>query len=291
MSVAIIINPTSGTGGPEKGRRRAERASQILSALRERGDVLVTTRRGHARELAAAAVAGGARLVVAWGGDGTINEVASSLIGGPASLGVVRSGSGNSLARELGVRGRPEHAIRDAIAATPRLIDAGQIDGRVFVAVAGIGFDEHIATRFDRSAEGRRGFLSYARIALRDVLQYQCGSYTVDDRVLNRAMLVTIANAAQFGNLARIAPDARVDDGWLDLVTFEEQSRLRTLVALPRLFVGGLRRVRGVTMTRVERVTVESSQPIRFHADGEPGEGGTRVEVRVLPSALRVAVR
>lgn len=291
MSVAIIINPKSGPGGPEKGRQRAELAASILARAGESGDILVTTDRGHARDLSAAAVTRGARLVVAWGGDGTINEVASSLVYGPAALGIVPSGSGNSLARELGVSARPERAVLDAMAASPRAIDAGEIDGHLFFSVAGIGFDEHIATCFEHDTSGRRGFATYARIAICELLGYRPQSYRVGDRALTRAMIVTIANTSQFGNGARIAPHAKVDDGWLDLVTFEERSRVATVVAVPRLFVGGLDRVAGVTMTKVERVTIEGDRPIHFHADGEPKEGGTRIDVRVLPSALRVAVR
>ncbi len=291
MSVAIIINPKSGPSGPEKGRQRAELAAAILARAGESGDVLVTTGRGHARDLSAAAVKRGARLVVAWGGDGTINEVASSLVYGPVALGIVRSGSGNSLARELGVSARPARALLDAMAASPRTIDAGEIDGHLFFCVAGIGFDEHIATCFEHDTSGRRGFGTYVRIALRDLLGYQPQPCKVGDRVLTRAMLVTIANAAQFGNGARIAPRARLDDGLLDLVTFDECSRMATLLAVPRLFLGGLDRVAGVTMTKVERVTIEGDRRIRFHVDGEPKEGGTRIDVRVLPAALRVAVR
>lgn len=291
MSIAIIINPTSGSGGPDKGRLRAQRASEILVNAGEDGDVFVTTARGHARELSAAAVKRGARLVVAWGGDGTINEVASALAFGPTPLGIVRSGSGNSLARELGVARDPARAILDALSAAPRTIDAGEIGGRLFFCVAGIGFDEHVASCFDRDTSGRRGLSTYVRLGLREFLTYQTAGYRIDGVPLDRALLVSIANTAQFGNGARIAPNARVDDGWLDLVTFEERSRFATFVALPRLFLGGLDRVRGVTMRKVQQVSIESDRPIRFHADGEPSEGGTRVEVRVLPSALRVAVR
>jgi diacylglycerol kinase family enzyme len=177
------------------------------------------------------------------------------------------------------------------MAAAPRTIDAGEIDGHPFFCVAGIGFDEHIASCFEHDVSGRRGFATYVRIAIRELLDYRPSAYTVDDRTVTRAMLITIANAAQFGNGARVAPRAKVDDGWLDLVTFDERSRLVTWLAVPRLFVGGLDRVAGVTMTRVERVRIERDRPIRFHVDGEPREGGTRIDVRVLPSALRVAVR
>jgi YegS/Rv2252/BmrU family lipid kinase len=291
MSVAIIINPKSGGGSAERGRRRADLAARILTEIGEHADVFVTTGRGHGRELAAAAVRRGARLVIAWGGDGTINEVASSLVSTPAALGIVRSGSGNSLARELGISTRPAQALRAALAATPRAIDAGEIDGQFFVSIAGIGFDAHVADCFDRDTSGRRGFSTYVRLAMQELWAYRCNAYTIDGQAMERAMLITIANSAQFGNGARIAPGARVDDGLLDLVTFEESSRLATLVALPRLFVGGLERATGVKRRRIVRATIESHRPIRFHADGEPREGGTRIEVRVLPGVLRVAVR
>jgi YegS/Rv2252/BmrU family lipid kinase len=291
MSVAVIINPKSGPGGPDKGRRRAAMAAEALAALGEDYDISVTTSRGHARELAAAAVTRGARLVVAWGGDGTINEVGSSLIFTDTALGIVRSGSGNSLARELKVDPRPHVALREAFGATPRRIDAGEIDGHVFFCVAGIGFDEHVAACFDRDTSGRRGFTTYVRLALREILRYTPGSCTVGELRIDRAMLVAIANTGQFGNGAVIAPDAQIDDGRLNVVMLDERSRLATMLALPRLYVGGLQRVRGVTTRQVEQITIESGRPIRFHADGEPMEGSTRIEVRVLPSALRVAVR
>lgn len=276
---------------PVEGRRRAERASEILAASGERGDVFVTTRRGHGRELAAAAARGGVRLVIAWGGDGTINEVGSALAFGSVSLGIVPSGSGNGLARELGVARRPERAIREALGAVPRAIDVGEIGGRLFFSIAGIGFDAHVAACFDRESSGRRGFSTYARVAARELWRYRCGTYRVADLERRHVLLIAIANSAQFGNGARIAPAARVDDGWLDLVIFEERSRLATILALPRLFVGGLDRTAGVSMQRIARTSIESDRAIRFHVDGEPVEGPVRLEVRVLPSALRVAVR
>ncbi len=104
-----------------------------------------------------------------------------------------------------------------------------------------------------------------------------------------RALLVTFANSGQFGNGARIAPDARVDDGELDLVVFQERSRLSTVLALPKLFTGGAASARGVTIERVKTAVVESDAPMGFHVDGEPCMGGTRLEARVYPGVLRVA--
>lgn len=291
MSVAVIINPKSGGSPPDAARRRAELASDIFTSAGVRGDVFVTERRGHGRELAAAAIRSGARLIIAWGGDGTVNEVASAVARTPASLAIVSSGSGNGLARELAVDPRPERAIRDALAAPPRLIDAGEIDGRMFFSIAGIGFDAHVAACFDAEQSGRRGFATYARITARELTRYCCGTLVVSGVERRRVLLVTIANSAQFGNGARIAPGARLDDGWLNLVVFEERSRLATIRALPRLFLGGLERVPEVSTARIQHATVESDRPIRFHVDGEPVEGPARLTARVLPSVLRVAVR
>jgi diacylglycerol kinase family enzyme len=106
-----------------------------------------------------------------------------------------------------------------------------------------------------------------------------------------RALLVTLANASEFGNGARIAPCARVDDGRLDLVVVVEKSRLQTVLAIPRLFTGGVGRVRGVSINQIERATIESDHAMAFHVDGEPAQGGIRLEARVHPAALKVCVR
>jgi len=103
-----------------------------------------------------------------------------------------------------------------------------------------------------------------------------------------RALLVTVANSPQFGNGARIAPLARLDDGRLDLVVFEEVSRFATICAVPRLFRGGVERVRGMSTQQIERGRIESDAPMAFHVDGEPVEGGTTLDIRVLPKALTV---
>jgi YegS/Rv2252/BmrU family lipid kinase len=287
--VTVIINPVSGGATPEQARARAGMAAQVVAAAGEAPEVFVTEARGHARDLAAAAVQRGARLVFAWGGDGTINEVASSLLRSPAALAVVPAGSGNGLARELRVSRRPEQALAEALHGVPRTIDVGEFGGRLFVSVAGVGFDAHVASCFDRD-KGRRGFVTYARITARELWSYQACTYRVPAGP-RRALVVTIANAPQFGNGARIAPQAVMDDGLLDLVVIEARSRLETIWGIPRLFTGGINGLRGVSAERIERATIESDEPMWFHVDGEPVHGGTRLEARVLPAALKIAVR
>jgi diacylglycerol kinase (ATP) len=292
LSTVIIINPISGGFSPGAARVRAQLAQTIADAQGHEVELFITEAVGHARELAAAAVRRGTKLVIAWGGDGTINEVASALAFGDVPMGIIPAGSGNGLARELGVDLRPECALVDALSATPRPIDVGDVEGRLFVNIAGIGVDAFVASRF--SLARRRGFLGYINITARALATYVPTAYRMTSggtTVTARALLVTIANSAQFGNGARIAPGARVDDGLLDLVVIEERWRLATLVQLPRLFTGTADRIRGCTTQRIQEVTIEADQPMTYHVDGEPVVGGTRLVARVHPGALWVAVR
>jgi diacylglycerol kinase (ATP) len=294
MSFAIIVNPVAGGASREVARKRIERAAAIRDADGNRGEVLVTARQGHARDLARAARARGATVVFAWGGDGTINEIAGELAFGDVPLGIIRAGSGNGLALELGVDPNPEHAIIHALAAAPRPIDMGELGGRLFVNIAGIGFDAHVASRFNQAANVRRGFAGYIAISGRALFSYKAARYTIttgDTSVeVGRGVLVTIANSPQFGNGARIAPGARVDDGLLDLVVVDERSRPRTVCGLPRLFNGTVERIKGCTIRRIAEATIASDQPMTFHVDGEPVEGGRELEARVHPGALLIAV-
>lgn len=291
MALVVIINPVSGGGG-DRGRERAARAVATLRRIGQTPEIHVSERRGHARELAAAAVARGATLVCSWGGDGTMNEVASALVQTSTALALIPSGSGNGLARTLGVSLDPERAIIDACRATPRTIDAGQCGSEWFFSVAGVGFDAHVAAEFDRAGTRARGFSTYVRVAAWGLIRYLPRSYMIDGVPTGRpALLVTVANAAQFGNGAWIAPEARVDDGQLDLVIVEERSRLASLCAAPRLFTKTIARAAGVSMRRVTDVTIEDDQPIPYHLDGEPRTGSRRLAMTVRPAVLRISVR
>jgi diacylglycerol kinase family enzyme len=167
------------------------------------------------------------------------------------------------------------------------------VDDRLFVNLAGFGFDAYVAARFDRRG-GRRGFAGYAAVTARALVSYVPQTYTIrtaDDCRLSRAVMVTVANSAQFGNGARIAPRALLDDGMLDLVVVEERARWRTVCHVPRLFDGTVERIPGCSIRRIQRATIECEQPLLYHVDGEPVQGGRRAQVRVHPAALRVAVR
>jgi YegS/Rv2252/BmrU family lipid kinase len=294
MSVTIIINPISGGLRLEQARARVELAAAVVEEHGEQADVFLTERRGHAREIAKSALVRGARLVLAWGGDGTINEVASSLAFQEVPLGIIPSGSGNGLARELGVDFRPERAIAGALGAEPRAIDLGEVNGHLFVNVAGVGFDAYVAAEFDKRGSHRRGLVGYFGVTARALVSYRPGRYTITTPqgcTVSQAILVTVANSAQFGNGARIAPRALLDDGLLDLVVVEERARWRTICHVPRLFDGTVEQIEGCSICHIQQATIRSDQPMVFHVDGEPVDGGTELQVRVHPAALRVAVK
>ena len=220
------------------------------------------------------------------------SRMASALAFGEVPLGIVPAGSGNGLAHQLGVKNQPAEAIRLAIAAEPRRIDLGELGERLFVNAAGIGLDAYVASRFNE-ATGRRGLITYAMITARALRTYEPPEYAIttsEGSVRVRAIIVTAANSAEFGNGACIAPGARVDDGLLDLVVMSERSRLRTLIGIRRLFNGTVDQVPGCSIRRVNRATIESERPMAFHVDGEPMMGGTALTLRIHPGALNVCV-
>jgi len=293
MYVAVIINPISGAQGhPEVARHRVKLAIELLTAEGIAHEVRVTERPGHAYELARDAVERGAALVCAWGGDGTMNEVGRAVAFSSAALGLIPAGSGNGLARELNIPVGPERAIKTALHGVERKIDVGEIGGQLFFNAAGIGFDAHIAHLFNSRAQKRRGPLPYLTIAARELFSYRPSEYTitVDGETMQlRALLIALANSRQYGNGATVAPQARFDDGKLDLVVVKARSPLATLREARRLFTGTLTKANGVVMRRAAQVTITGASPLLFHVDGEPmSRADTPLTARLYPGVLKV---
>jgi diacylglycerol kinase (ATP) len=291
--IAVIINPISGTGGRiEVARERAERAAALIAARGLDAEVFMTERPGHARELATAALNRGVTTVVAWGGDGTVNEVASVLAFREATLAIVPSGSGNGLATELLIPRDPDGAFEAACAGRDCRIDAGELDSRLFFNLAGIGLDARVAHRFAAGGLVRRGFLRYLEIAAQELFARSEVHTIVTDGTSIRldAMVIAIANVRQYGSGALIAPAARLNDGRLDVVVIEGRSPFAALLHAPRLFMGQIGRVRGVTQLRARDIEVTSGGPMIYHVDGEPFIGGASITGRVRPGALRLMI-
>jgi diacylglycerol kinase (ATP) len=293
-TVAVIINPISGAGRrPDVARQRAELATAVLHNRGIDGEVFVTERGGHARELARAALGRGVSLCIAWGGDGTINEVASALAFSAAPLGIIPSGSGNGFSRELGIPFDADAAFEIALRGRDRIIDAGDIEGHLFFNLAGVGLDARIAHQFAATGLIRRGFRRYLEIAGSEIFARARHEYdiAIDGQIRrSHVLLVAIANGRQYGNGALIAPHARIDDGQLEVVVVEDRSPWAVLRHAPKLFRGRLGDVPGVTMTSARRVQITASEPLIYHVDGEPCAGASSVSASIRPGALRVRV-
>ena len=291
MKTRFIFNPCSG-----RNRRRPALADAIRGYIAARSldaEFTMTEGPGHATVLAREAALAGHGVVVAVGGDGTMNEVAQGLLDTPAALALVPCGSGNGLALHLGLPRSPLAALRLATGAGGRVVavDTGVANGKPFFNAMGLGFDADVSRRFNRLV--RRGLPAYARVALsalRSLRPQRC-TITAGQRTESiDTLLVAVANSDQYGNNARIAPGARVDDGRLDLVAISAGSWLGVAALVPRLFLGNLDRSPLVTRLTGPRFVIERVAPGLIHTDGETHEAGARVEVVVRPQSLRMVI-
>lgn len=288
----VIINPLSGSGRhPHQIDANATLARDLLA--RHDIDALVrpTTAAGDAKVFAREAAATGCDLVIAWGGDGTVNETASGLIRTNVPLAIVPAGSGNGLAWDLGIPFDARAALELAATGRTLTIDAGQVNDCLFFNIAGVGIDAVVAARFAERGLRRRGPLAYAQLSTVELLRYRAQTYTltIDEVVVEqRAMLVAIANGRQYGNRLLIAPGAKLDDGLLEVVIVDQLSMVGIAWRLPALFRGTLAAGRGITMRAARTIRINASGPIPFHVDGEPRLANDELIVQTHPGALRV---
>lgn len=250
--------------------------------------IVYTDGADHAKTIAADSI-GKVDMVVAVGGDGTINEVASGIAGSDAVLGVLPYGSGNGLSRFLGVPMDPAKAILNLNNWHVEAIDAGQADGEWFFNMAGMGFDAHIAEVFAHSE--KRGFFTYIKSAFREVMNYKADDYHIDidgKRYERNAYMLSIANSSQYGNNAHVSPDASVQDGLLDVCIIKPFPVWRFIELGIRMFTKTSTGSKYLEIVKGENITISRAQPGPMHLDGEPRMAGTRVEVKVMPAALKI---
>lgn len=285
--IKFIVNPIAGF-------RRDKQF--IIARLQKIGgdfDMVIekTSCRGEGRTLAAAAAREGFDTVVAIGGDGTVNEAASALAGTATALGIIPRGSGNGLARSLGIPMNPEHAIRIACSGQRRRIDVGLAAHRHFVVVTGVGFDATVGKLFDETYW--RGPLPYFYLGMKKLLTYQPRQVQLsfEKQTLKlKPFLIAVANTCQYGNGAMIAPHARCDDGQLDICIVDDANKFSILRHLPKLFNGTIERVPHIRYYRSSEIVMEGEGPLLFHVDGEPETIDGALRISVLPRALQVIV-
>jgi len=286
--VFFVINKFSGSGySPQvEGLITDYCAAQGWQATLE-----FTKGRGHAVELAQRAVAEAFDVVVAMGGDGTVNEVAQAALHQNISMAILPKGLGNGLARHLGIPLSLKKALTILASRNTIQMDALSVNDRISVNVSGIGFDGHIANLFDRGSS--RGLTGYARLVLREYFRYPEAKaiLTIDGKQSeSTSWVIAFANSSQFGNNARIAPQASVCDGVMDVGVV----RHITLAKLPRvvwqLFRGQLHKSNEVSVRKAREATVRFEQPRTFHIDGEASGATSELVVRILPGAIRLLV-
>lgn len=249
-----------------------------------------TQRRGHAISLANDASKNGFDYVVAVGGDGTINEVSQGLLHTSTPMGILPRGSGNGLARHLGIPVKLSDAISSLFTNKVVRIDTLTVNGKLSLNVSGIGFDGHIANLFaDRKI---RGLFGYVKLTLKELFNFQ--EFDADITVngitsTHKAFIIGIANSSQYGNNIKIAPLASVCDGLLN-VTILKKVPLYNLKFVYSFLKGSLQKSDMCDMLDATAVQIKTSKPVPYHVDGEPCGLGNSFVIQLTPASLSILV-
>ena len=291
-NIAFIINPISGAKEAQNAKKKLPKLiMQTLDMEQWLPNIVYTEYAGHATELAYQYARMGFDAVIAVGGDGTVNEVARGLKDTRTALGIIPMGSGNGFARHLNIPMRPQKALEMINHSEPISVDYGLANGRVFVCTCGTGFDAVIADQF--AASNKRGFMTYIRNTIAKAFTYQPQTYhIVGDGldVTQEAFLITFANANQWGNDAKIAPKASMQDGKMDIMLMSSHAILGSASLALRLFAGSIDNSYFMDTIRAKEVTVIREEKAPFHIDGDPVEMEKDIQIRIVPDGLRVLV-
>jgi diacylglycerol kinase (ATP) len=268
--IFLIINEYA---GHRKGAKAIDIVIPYLHKNNCEVEFVYTDCPGHASELAAKASADCFDLVVAVGGDGTMNEVAQGLIGTNTPMGIIPMGSGNGLAREMGISMNMKKACRTLVEGTDLQIDVCRINNQRFLCTSGIGFDARIADQMSKASS--RGFLRYIELVIKESLFHKPLNVKIkiDGKLIEQSVfLITFANASQFGNNAYIAPAASITDGLIDVIIVKPFSKLWLPVFGIGLFTKIIPKLPFVDCYKAKHVELESADSSIFHFDGEPGQ-------------------
>lgn len=286
--ILFIVNPKAGTNLQKHIR---DSVDKYLNHRKFEYGFRFTERSQHARELAESAIAEGYEIIVAVGGDGSINEVASAVMGTGAVLGIVPAGSGNGLAMHLGYGRDVDEAVKKINTAEERFIDVGLMNGRPFFNIAGIGFDGLVSNLMKGS--NWRGFIPYFLHSVKAGLQYtprDC-RIEIDDRVLTeKCFIISVANGPMWGYNFQIAPDARLDDGLFEVVLLKDAPKWQYFAAVPATLNGKIYDAGFVDHFTARRVKIISEGENYVHLDGEGIVLEGELSFEILPKALKILV-
>ncbi|BAU56206.1 diacylglycerol/lipid kinase family protein [Mucilaginibacter gotjawali] len=281
----FIINPIS---GGKKKEGVPELIEKHLDANALTPVILFSDSVSHAREIARDAV-NKFEMVVAVGGDGTVNEVASAIVGTDMKLGIVPFGSGNGLSRFLQIPMDPVKAIQTLNAGHVEVIDSATLNGKPFFNMAGMGFDAHIAEVFSHNK--KRGFITYIKSSFEEFNKYKPELYkiNIDGKTYDRkSFMLSFANSSQYGNDAHISPCASVQDGLLDICMIDQFSIWRLPEMGLRMMNKTADKTKFVEIIRGKRIHITRVAPGPVHLDGEPRTEGAEVTIEIVPASLKV---
>ncbi|MGQ0828444.1 MAG: diacylglycerol/lipid kinase family protein [Bacteroidota bacterium] len=285
--ICFIVNPISGVGRQKIIEKLID--TQLDRALFDY-EIAYTKASKHAIELAKQAVINNCHIVVAVGGDGSVNEIAKGLVGSTTAMAIIPTGSGNGLARHLQIPLDLKKAMEVINRSKETKIDTMQLNEETFVNVAGIGFDAHIGWEFAKF--GKRGLSSYVKVILRELPKYKAQDFEliIDGKSIHqKAFLISFANGSQWGNNAHIAPLADIADGVMDIAILKNVSFLSGAQIAYKLFSKTLHLSPYLETIRAKEVMVKQKDIIA-HIDGEPLEAGNIISIKVNPLSLKVII-
>ncbi|RYY34893.1 MAG: diacylglycerol kinase family lipid kinase [Sphingobacteriaceae bacterium] len=285
--VLFIVNPVS---GGKKKDGVPQLIKNYLDAEAFESEFIFSTGVAHARQIAKGAI-GDYDIITAVGGDGTVNEVASAIVGSETILGIIPYGSGNGLSLFLGLPLGIEKAVATLNAQRIETIDSAKLNGQSFFNMAGMGFDAHISDLFAHNKT--RGFYSYFKSSVKEILGYKAQHYhlDIDGKEYERdAFMLSFANSSQYGNNAHVSPKASVQDGLIDVCVVKPFPLYRFPELGIRMFNKTADRSPYVEIIRGKNIHVKRTASGPIHLDGEPQVIGTEADIQILPKSLKVIV-
>lgn len=264
---------------------------QYLDKTKFEYEIAVTQYAGHASEIAAKAKDDGVDVVVAIGGDGTVNEVARAIVHSDTALGIIPCGSGNGLARHLLLPLNVRKAIEVINRCEIRQLDYGIINDYPFFCTCGMGFDAFVSMKFAEA--GKRGPITYVENVLREGLKYKPETYTIEDEngtVQYKAFLISCANASQYGNNAYIAPQASMSDGLMDVIIMEPFDVFEAPQISIEMFSKTLDKNSKIKTFRTRHLHIHRDKPGVIHYDGDPVMTGADIDIELKPKGINIIV-
>jgi len=280
MKIRFIINPISGTG-------KQKDIEKYISNHIKNFEIFHTKKTGDATKISKEAANEKLDAVIAVGGDGTVNECLKGLVNSNTALGVIPCGSGNGFANHIGMDRSIEKAIKQLKDTRIVIIDSCTVNGSLFVNIAGIGFDAHIADLFLTLTE--RGFLNYVKLVLKE-LSYNAKEYIISYNNIERkvkAYMIGFANTSQYGNNIRISPMADFKDGLIDFVIVKGFSKWKIPNFIYMLLIGKIHLSKHIEIIQCQKMTIIGEDTL-LHLDGEPFKTNNPIQVALLPKTLKI---